>query len=144
MTTTRPTQVRDRGQVIGEAMSWLARWSLRLTLIAVGATLLWLLLAQLWVIMLPVLLAVLIATVLWPPTAWLRRHHFPPALAAATVLVGALAIFTGTFALLAPSAINEFDDILSGASGGLQQIRQWVAGPPSTWVRPSSTRHCKQ
>ena len=48
MTTTRPTQVRDRGQVIGEAMSWLARWSLRLALIAVGATLLWLLLAQLW------------------------------------------------------------------------------------------------
>ncbi|MDQ4094177.1 MAG: AI-2E family transporter [Actinomycetota bacterium] len=130
MTTTRPARVRDRGQVIGEAMSWLARWSLRLALIAVGATLLWLLLAQLWVIVLPVLLAVLIATVLWPPTAWLRRHRFPPTLAATTVLLSGLTLFAGTFALLAPSVINEFDDIVSGASGGLQQIRQWFAGLP--------------
>ncbi|HVL84047.1 MAG TPA: AI-2E family transporter [Pseudonocardia sp.] len=125
-TRTAPT----RGRLIGEAITRLARWSLRLILIAVAAALLWWLLGQLWTIVLPVLLAALIATVLWPPTAWLRRHRFPPALAAATVLVGSLGAFAALFALLAPSVVSGVSEVVANASGALDQIRQWLSGPP--------------
>jgi predicted PurR-regulated permease PerM len=120
----------DRGRAIGDGVSWVARWSLRLALVGLAAVALWQLLAQLWVVVLPVLLAVLIATVLWPPTAWLRRHRFPPALAALAVVLAGLAVLGGTLALLAPTLADGVAAIVDNASGGLDRIRQWLQGPP--------------
>jgi putative heme transporter len=119
-----------RGTAIADGLVWSARWSLRLALIAVGAALIWWLTAQLWVIVLPVLLALLLATVLWPPTAWLRRHGFRPALAATTVVGLGLLVLGGVIALLAVSITGGVAEIATSASGGIDAIRQWLAGPP--------------
>jgi predicted PurR-regulated permease PerM len=130
-TTERHSGKReDRTVVIAQGLSWVARWSLRLVLIALGAALLGLLVAQLWVVVLPVLLALLLATVLWPPAAWLRRHGWPPALAAAAMLGGGLLVLGAVIALLARSITGGVADIAANASGGIEQIRQWLAGPP--------------
>ena len=59
----------DKGEAIGHGVSWLARWSLRVALAALGFWMVWWLLGQLWVVALPVLLGLLITTVLWPPAA---------------------------------------------------------------------------
>lgn len=120
----------DRTAAIAHGLSWVARWSLRLILIALGAILLGALVAQLWVIILPVLLALLLATVLWPPTAWLRRHGWPPALAAAAVVGGGLLGLVVVVALLARSITGGVADIAASAAGGIEQIQQWLAGPP--------------
>ncbi|MFC5995466.1 AI-2E family transporter [Pseudonocardia hispaniensis] len=119
-----------RGSAIGRAVSSTSRWSLRLVLIALGVALLFWLGAQLWVIVLPVLLGLLITTVLWPPVAFLRRHRWPPALAAATVLLGGLIVLGGLITLVTMSIAGSFDEIAAGASIGLERIRQWLVGPP--------------
>jgi len=120
----------DRTAAIAHGLSWVARWSLRVVLIALGAILLGVLVARLWVIVLPVLLALLLATVLWPPAAWLRRHGWPPALAAAAVVGGGLLGLVVVVALLARSITGGVADIAASATGGIEQIRQWLAGPP--------------
>src|SRR4051794_37888388 len=59
----------------------LFRWTLRLLVIAAGLWLIGWLIGQLWSIVLPVALALLLSTVLWPPVRFMRRK-LPPALAA--------------------------------------------------------------
>ncbi len=129
MTTSEPTQ-RGRGSAIGEGVTWAARWSLRMVLVAAGATLIWWLIGALWSIVLPVVLAVILATVLWPPTAWLRRHRFPPALAAATVLLAGMVVLAGLVTLITTSVVGSIPQITTSATNGIQAIQEWLSGPP--------------
>ncbi|OLT19309.1 ribose-5-phosphate isomerase [Pseudonocardia sp. CNS-139] len=127
-TTERPR--RGRGTAIGEGITWAARWSLRLALVALGITLIGWIVGQLWSIALPVIMAVIVATVLWPPTAWLRKHRFPPALAAATVLLAGIVVLAGVVALISTSVSGSIPQISASASTGVQAIQQWLSGPP--------------
>ncbi|MGH3584996.1 MAG: AI-2E family transporter [Pseudonocardia sp.] len=119
-----------RGSAIGEGITWCARWSLRMILVAAGATLIWLLIGALWSIVLPVVLAVILATVLWPPTAWLRHHRFPPALAASTVLLAGMVVLAGLVTLITTSVVGSVPEITASATSGIQAIQQWLSGPP--------------
>jgi predicted PurR-regulated permease PerM len=120
----------DRGAVIGGGLTWLATWSWRILLIALGAVLVGLVVGALWPIVFPVLLGVILATVLRPPVRWLVARRFPPAAAASLVLVGALVVIGGIITLIAPQVAGQTDEIAAGVTGGLGQIQQWVAGPP--------------
>jgi putative heme transporter len=125
-----PGATRARSAAIADGLSFMARWSLRLALIGLGLALLWWLIARLWVIVMPVLLALLISTILYPPAAWLRRRGAPPALAAAAVLVGALVLLGAVVYFLATSITGGVSEIATSAVAGLQSIQDWIAGPP--------------
>ncbi|MBY8848802.1 hypothetical protein K7G98_09660 [Saccharothrix sp. MB29] len=58
----------DRGEAIGRGVTWLARWSTRVALAALGFVLLWWLIGKLWVVVMPVLLACS------SPPCWGRRR----------------------------------------------------------------------
>lgn len=122
--------VHGRGRVIGQGLSWTARWSLRLLLTAAGATLLGLVIGQLWSIVFPVLMAVLVATVLWPPAAWLRRHKIPPALASALVLLLGLGVVAGLITIVGTSVSGSVGQIAASVSAGIGSIGAWLSGPP--------------
>lgn len=81
-----PAGVADkpsREAVVGDGISWLSRWTLRWIIVVAGAVLLGWGVSQLWSILLPILLALVLTTVLEPPSRWLeRRWRFPPTLAA--------------------------------------------------------------
>ncbi len=82
---------------------------------------------QTWSILLPVLLALVVTSVLQPPTLLLERKlGFPPALAAATALIGGLAALIGLALAIAPSIAGQVDDIAAGASSGLEQVQNWL------------------
>jgi predicted PurR-regulated permease PerM len=131
VTSTQPQSgARSRSTVISDGLAFMARWSLRLALIGLGFALLWWLIAKLWVIVLPVLLALLISTVLYPPSAWLRRRGAPPALAAAAVMLGALLLLGVVVYFLATSITGGVSEIASSAVAGLQSIQGWISGPP--------------
>jgi putative heme transporter len=129
VTTTDPP-VRGRGSAIGEGVTWLARWSLRAALVALGFWMLFWLVGSLWSVMLPLLLATLLATVLWPPTHWLTKRGFPPAAAASTVLLVGLLILSGLVALIVTSVSGSIGQISESAVNGVQAIQQWLSGPP--------------
>jgi predicted PurR-regulated permease PerM len=116
-----------RERVIGEGITWVARWSLRWALVAVGAALLGLLVRETWSIMLPVVLAMVVATVLAPPTRWLRRVvHLPAVLASAVSLVVALAILALIGTLILPSVADQVTEAATSAGDGLGRIEDWV------------------
>ncbi len=117
----------SREHVIGEGIAWTARWSLRWVAIALGAVLLGLVVKETWGIMLPVVLALIIATVLAPLSSFLReRFRFPAGLAAATTLLGTIAVVIGVGFAIAPSVAGQSDQIVSDTASGLQRLQDWV------------------
>jgi putative heme transporter len=119
-----------RGHLIGEGLAWAARWSLRFLLVAGGLTLFGLLVIALWAVVFPVFLGLVIATVVEPPVTWLRNRRVPGGLATGLVLVVGLALIGGIVALIAPAVAGQAPAIAQGAVGGIQQIQNWLQGPP--------------
>ena len=128
--TEHSLRSRDRGAVIGDGITWLSRWSLRLLLVAAGAALLWWILGALWVGVFPVLLALIVATVLWPPTPWLRSHRVHSALAAVIVILGSLVAFFGVLGAITPSLVSQSGDLADSAAKGIAKLQDRLAEPP--------------
>ncbi|MEJ2862239.1 AI-2E family transporter [Actinomycetospora flava] len=119
-----------RGHLIGEGLSWTARWSLRFLLVVAAITVVAYLVVALWDVMFPVFLGLVIATVLEPPVTWLRNHRWNGTLATAVVLLLGLAVIGGVIAMIAPAVAGQAPAIGQGAVGGIQQIQSWLQGPP--------------
>ncbi|KUI22186.1 hypothetical protein AU193_18165 [Mycobacterium sp. GA-1285] len=122
---------RDRGAVIGSGALWLAKWSLVIVAIAAGAVVLGWVVAKLWVIFLPALLAVVLCTVLWPPARLLMdRVGLPPAAAALTTLLLFLTMASGLIALIIPPLLGQMPALIDQATEGINRLQDWIAGPP--------------
>jgi putative heme transporter len=121
---------KSRGKVIGEGGEWLAKHSLRLILIAGGAWVLAWIVGKTWVVLLPVVLAVIVCTVLWPPVRWLRKHGIGAAFASILVLLLAIGVVAGIMAAIAPSIVDQSGDLASQAIDGVEEIEEWLQGPP--------------
>lgn len=121
---------KDKGEAIGHGVSWLARWSLRAALAALGFWMVLWLVGKLWVVVLPVLLGLLITTVLWPPARWLMSKGLNAALSATIVLIVGLGVLGGIVAAISSSIASGVPQIAQSAQRALQQVQDWVAGPP--------------
>ncbi|MCQ4122389.1 AI-2E family transporter [Rhodococcus sp. FXJ9.536] len=109
---------------------WLAKWSLVLVAIALGALLFGWIIEKLWVIVLPVLLAIVVCTVLWPPTRAMTKRGMPSAAAAATTLVLFIAVLAGIIAGIVPSVVSQAPELANKATEGINQVQDWLQGPP--------------
>src|SRR5699024_105437 len=89
-----------------------------------------LLISRLWVMVLPVLLSLLLVSVLWPITDWLRRHRVPPAAASGLTLLLLAGIGAGMVTVVATSVIEQSGELADKASQGLRQVQDWLTGPP--------------
>ncbi|RBY81137.1 AI-2E family transporter [Blastococcus sp. TF02-09] len=128
--TEAPAPDEGRGARMQAASRVLATASAQFLLITAAVVVLGYVLGKLWVILLPIVLGLLIATVLWPPTRFLRRHGWPPALAASVVVVVFLGAFGGLIAAIAPSVADQVVELGDQASGGLQDVQERLQGPP--------------
>jgi predicted PurR-regulated permease PerM len=107
-----------------------ARVSGELLLVLVAsAAVLWVL-GRMWSVAWPLIVALLLTTLTWPPTRFLRRHGLPPALAAALVTVLFLLVAAGTVALIAVPVASESGELADGVVEGVERLREWAAGPP--------------
>jgi predicted PurR-regulated permease PerM len=129
-TTGAPEPSDRRGPRLKKGVRVLARFSAELLLIVGAVVVLGWVLGKFWVILLPVVLGLLFTTVLWPPTRFLRRHSWPPALAAAVVLVGFLAVFGGLVALIAPQVADQAGQLADQTVQALADVQRWLEGPP--------------
>jgi predicted PurR-regulated permease PerM len=128
--TTSPAPTHGRGPRVQAASRTLAIASWRFLLITAAVVVLGYVLGRLWSILLPIVLGLLMATVLWPATRFLRNHRWPPALAASTVLVAALALLAGIIAAIAPSVADQVTELADAATAALQDVQDWLQGPP--------------
>jgi predicted PurR-regulated permease PerM len=107
-----------------------ARVSVELLLVLVmTAVALWLL-GQMWSVVWPLIVGLLLTTLTWPVARFLRRHGWAPALAAATVTVLFLAVAAAVVALIAVPVASQSGELTDGVVDGIHQVRDWAAGPP--------------
>jgi len=103
-------------------------WRLLVVAAAVGVVLF--VTTQLFLVILPVFVAMLVTTLLAPPAGWLSRHRWPPALAAAVVLAAALLGLTGIVALLAPAVAAELRGVGDEVAEGGEDALNWLVHGP--------------
>lgn len=121
----------DRGTLILDGLRGAAAWSWRFLLVVAALAVVLYIISKIWVGVLPILLALIISSVLWPPVRWLRAKGLPPALAVLLVLLGAVAIFSAIIAAISPSVAGQGREVVARASEGLDAILDWLAGPPA-------------
>ncbi|CAB1009518.1 AI-2E family transporter [Corynebacterium diphtheriae] len=121
---------RDRAVIIGMDARWAAGWALRFIIVAIASIMAWRGLGTVWHGVLPVILAILLSTVLWPPVRWLRSKKVPPALAVVIVILGFFGIIGGIFAAMAPSVSAQSKDLVDRASDGISRLLDWAENSP--------------
>lgn len=125
-----PDEHVDRSVLIGIGGRWLTDWALRLAIVLVACWLVSKIGGALWVGILPILLALIVATVLWPPTGWMVRHGVPKALAAIVAIFGTLGVVAGVIALIAPSIVEQSVQLADQTSEAINKVQDWLRGPP--------------
>lgn len=98
--------------------------------VAAALVLLGYLQGKVWFVVLPLVLAVFVCTLLWPAAKFLRAHRWPPALAAATVVLAFLALALGVGAVIVVPVAGQAEDVTDGITGGIASVQEWLAGPP--------------
>ncbi|MDR7275421.1 AI-2E family transporter [Catenuloplanes atrovinosus] len=83
-----------------------------------------------WPVIWPLTVALLITTLTWPPARFLRRHGWPPALAAATVTVLFLLLAGGIIVGIVVPVAGQSGELADGVIDGINQLREWASGPP--------------
>ncbi len=109
-----------RGLRVAAALSW------RFLLVVATVAVLAYIAARLRLVLLPVVIALLLATVLYPLARRLRDRGVPNGLAALLVLVGSLALVGVTVAVVAPPVVEEMSDVDDQARGGIERIEGWL------------------
>nr|WP_205616024.1 AI-2E family transporter [Streptomyces harenosi] len=87
-------------------------------------------LGRMWSVVWPLVVGLLLTTLTWPLTRFLRRHGWKPALAASAVTVLFLLVATGVVALIAVPVASQSGELTDGVVEGIQRLREWAAGPP--------------
>ncbi|WP_406864972.1 AI-2E family transporter [Streptomyces sp. HUAS MG47] len=100
-----------------------------LLVLLMAAVTLWIL-GHMWSVVWPLVVGLFLTTLTWPPTRFLRRHGWPPALAAATVTLAFLLVVAGIVALIAVPVASQSGELSKGVVEGIQRLREWAAGPP--------------
>ncbi|WP_250030149.1 AI-2E family transporter [Paractinoplanes maris] len=105
-------------------------WAWRIVLFfAVG----WLLLqviARLDVVLIPVIVAVLLAAMFQPVAAWLRTRGMGRSPSAALVLITALIVVFGGLGLIVNTVVSQVDTLSTQVGDGVGQVQDWLARGP--------------
>lgn len=107
-----------------------AAWTWRVLLLAVGAVLLARAIADLRLVVLPVVVALFLTTLLFAPTRWLRDRGLPSAMAAALTSLGLVGVVSALFAFIGPEVADEFDDLGRQVQAGAEQLIDWIGEGP--------------
>ena len=109
-----------------------AAWSWRMLVILGGLWVVFFVVIELQLVLVPVAIALLLAGLLQPVASWLRRQGLPRSLAAALVLFGGIAAVVGIITLVVSAVSNGLADLSDSVTEGIDQVRDWlVRGPLS-------------
>jgi predicted PurR-regulated permease PerM len=87
-------------------------------------------LAYVRVVVLPVIVALLVSTVLRPPTRWLMHHRFSDGVAAATVLLTAIALLAVALMMAGAAIGRQFADLADSVQAGIHEAGDALSQPP--------------
>lgn len=119
-----------RGATIPPLFERLAGIAWRFIVIVLAAAIVVSGLVQLRVVVLPIVVAVFLATLLMPVADRLRRLGLRSALAAAITMVGAALVLGGVLTFIIVEVVDETDTLAEDASDAVDEIEDWlITGP---------------
>jgi predicted PurR-regulated permease PerM len=86
--------------------------------------------AELSIVVIPLVLALFPAAVLGPPTSRLKRRGLPASLATLIVMVTAFGLLAGLFSAIGPMVAAEVGDLGTEARAGLEDLRAYLEDGP--------------
>ena len=101
-------------------------------------------LAQLRILVLPVIVALLLATVLVPPVDRLQRRGIPRMVAVWLVMLASLGLLVGIVTLVAPTVSEEFGDLGPTVEAGIDEVENWLVEGPLDLSREEIDRYRTQ
>ncbi|GAA0584048.1 AI-2E family transporter [Paractinoplanes ferrugineus] len=105
-------------------------WSWRIILFVAAVYVLLRVVSLLRVVIIPVAVAVLLAALFQPVTAWLRARGMNKSFAAALVEVGSLVVVLGGLGLIVNTFVSEFGTLSTQVGDGLQEVQNWLSRGP--------------
>ena len=120
----------SRARVMLAALRSSSIVGLQFILVVLALGMLFWALGKVWVIVLPILLAIIVCTVLWPPVRWMRKKGTPPAAASLLMILVAAGVLAGVISFIVPSIISQAPELASRATEGIHRLQDWVQGPP--------------
>src|SRR3954471_24738074 len=103
-----------------------AAWSWRLIVVIAGLYALLSLAAYIAVVVVPVIVALLLAALFQPGAAGLRKRGWPRSLAALTMLIVGLAVVAGIITLVVERFTAGFSDLAGQVSQGIGQVQTFI------------------
>ena len=111
----------------------LGRWSIRslqvLLVVTLAALAVWAL-VQVKLLVIPVLIALIVASAAAPLVGWLRRRGLSPMLAAWVTLVGGILVLGGVVTAIVFAVRNQWDELATSATEGFDDLQAWLKDLP--------------
>ena len=126
----------SRGSVFGAHLRSAATVSVQIVAVSAALWILAWVVGEAWVIILPVALAVVVCTVLWPPVRWMRSKGVPPAAAALLMLLVAIGVIAGLIAAVAPAIVEQSTELAEQVRAAGLAVTLTVAGTPAPLQAP--------
>lgn len=127
---TQEAPSRTSARAVPDWLADTAGWVWRILVITAGIALLLWALAKLYLVVLPVFAALILATFLVPPTRWLMRHGVPRTLATVTAYVGGILLVLLVLAFVVQRFVAEGDELVRSVQQARQQIVLWLQQGP--------------
>jgi putative heme transporter len=97
-------------------------------------------LGQLRIVVVPVLVALLLATYLVPPVDLLRRQGWPSALATFFVMTVSVLVLAGVVTLIAPAFVDQFSELEDSVDEAIAEVVRWLVEGPFDLARADIDR----
>lgn len=81
-------------------------------------------------VVVPLVLALFPATLLWPAAAWMKRHGVPGALAALASILAALLLFAAVIGAMVALVMAELPALTESAAEGVAELDEWLEQEP--------------
>lgn len=107
-----------------------SEWSWRLLLVGAAIAVIIFLVIQLRLVVIPLLIAILLAALLVPLIDWLHRHGWPRALGIVLSLAVLLAVVGGLVFVIVWQVRSGWPELQARSLAFVDDARTWLAGPP--------------
>jgi predicted PurR-regulated permease PerM len=87
-------------------------------------------LVQVKLLVIPVLIALIVASAAAPLVGWLRRRGLSPMLAAWVTLVGGILVLGGVVTAIVFAVRNQWDELVASAGEGFDDLQAWLKDLP--------------
>jgi putative heme transporter len=125
-----PPPVVHHEELVPRPLKIAGSWAWRILVVGIVLFYVLKLIGILTIVVIPLTIALLLAALLAPAVARLRRLGVPRTLATAIVVVGGLAAVVGTLTLVINAFIDGLPQLRDNALQGLQEIQRWLREGP--------------